>query len=101
MSWWPILLVSFGAYGFKALGVFGLSGRAQSHTNTLVSEFLPVAMLCALVALSTFADGRHLSFDARAVGLGCAALAVWRKAPFWVVVLVAVVVTAVSRAAGL
>ena len=59
---------------------------------------LPAALLAALVAVSTFAAGRHLAVDARFVGVVAAAIALWRKQNFVVVVLVAAVATAATRA---
>ncbi|MGO4422832.1 AzlD domain-containing protein, partial [Streptomyces sp. MCAF7] len=55
-------------------------------------------LLAALTAQQTFGDGQHLVLDARAAGLGAAAVALVLRAPFLVVVAVAVVVTAGVRA---
>ena len=68
------------------------SSRARWRTWT------PAALLPALVVVNTFAGDRRLVLDARAVGLAVAALAVWRKAPFVVVVGGAVAATALTRA---
>ena len=46
----------------------------------------------------TFEEAGGLVLDARAAGVAAGALAVWRKAPLIVVVLVAMAVTAVLRA---
>ncbi|MEO2155122.1 MAG: AzlD domain-containing protein, partial [Acidimicrobiales bacterium] len=43
------------------------------------------------------ADGTSLVLDARLAGVGLAAVAVWRRAPFVVVVLVAMAATALIR----
>ncbi len=53
-----------------------------------------------LIATQTFADGRHLTVDARAVGLAAAVAAQALKAPFIVVVVVAMGATALVRAAA-
>jgi len=48
---------------------------------------LVVALLCALIVLSTLADGARLTFDVPLVaGVSAARVAVWRRAPFVVVV---------------
>jgi hypothetical protein len=63
-----------------------------------VALLLPVALLAALIATNTFSAGDRLVLDARAAGLAAAALAVWRKAPFLVVVAVAAATAALLRA---
>ena len=47
---------------------------------------LPVALLAALIAVSTFTDGRTLVLDERVAGLAAAGVAVALRAPFLVVV---------------
>jgi branched-subunit amino acid transport protein len=59
---------------------------------------LPAALFGALIVVSTFGDGQSLVVDARLAGLAAAALAVWRRANFVVVVLAAAVATAAVRA---
>ena len=63
-----------------------------------MAELIPAALLAALVALQTFAIGRSLHLDARAVGLAVAGVAVWRRAPFVVVIVAAAAATAAARA---
>jgi hypothetical protein len=50
--------------------------------------------------VQTLTDGRHYVIDSRLAGLAVAALAVWRRAPFIVVVLVAAVTGAAVHALG-
>jgi hypothetical protein len=57
-----------------------------------------VALLAALTAQQTFADGRVLVVDAKVAGLAAAAVALLLRAPFLLVVGAAVVVTAGVRA---
>jgi hypothetical protein len=54
-------------------------------------------LLAALVMTQTFANGKHLTIDARVVGLGVAAIALWRKAPFIVVVILGAAAAAAVR----
>lgn len=63
-----------------------------------LAALLPVALLAALTAQQTFADGTTLVLDAKAAGLAAAAVALILRAPFLVVVAAAVVVTAGLRA---
>jgi hypothetical protein len=59
---------------------------------------LPAALFGALIVVSTFADDRSLVLEARVAGLAAAGVAVWRRANFVVVVLVAALATAAVRA---
>ena len=97
MIWLAILLTAVGCYALK-LGGLLVPARVLDHPAVQrVAHQLPVALLMALVAIGTFADGRSLVLDARAAGLGAAAVALFLRAPFLVVVIVAAAVTAVVR----
>jgi uncharacterized membrane protein len=61
---------------------------------------LPAALLAALVVTQTVASGRHLTLDARIVAVAVAAIALWRRAPFIVVVVLGAASAALVRAAG-
>ncbi len=99
MSWWVILVLAAGAYGFKAAGLVLLGGRALPGRLVHCVALLPAALLCALIVVGTFAVDRSLVLDARAAGVGVAAVAAWKGAPFPVVIVAAAVVTAALRAA--
>jgi branched-subunit amino acid transport protein len=65
-----------------------------------VVELLPVALLAALVVVEAVANGRHLDFDGpRLAGVAVGAVAVWRRAPFLVVIVAAGLVAALLRLA--
>ena len=98
MSWVAIAGLGLAAYALKALGLVVLGPRAVEGTMLRLAALLPAALLPALVVVNTFAGDRRLVLDARAVGLAVAGLAVWRKAPFVVVVGSAVAATALTRA---
>jgi hypothetical protein len=61
------------------------------------TQLLPPALLAALVVTQTVADGTELTVDARLAGVVAGAIATWRKAPFWLVLLVAAAVAAAIR----
>jgi hypothetical protein len=63
-----------------------------------VIALLAPALLAALVLTETFTHEQELTVDARAAGLGCAAVAVLMRAPLLVTVLVAAVGAALTRA---
>jgi hypothetical protein len=90
------------AIGF-ALKLAGhlVPARWLAHPRLVeVLAVLPAALLAALVVLQGFTNGRHLGVDARAAGLGVAAVALLARAPFLVVVAVAALTAALVRAAG-
>jgi hypothetical protein len=62
-----------------------------------VAGLVPAALFSAIIVIMTVANGTSLVFDARLVGVGLAVVAVWRRAPFVVVVLVAMSATALVR----
>lgn len=98
MSWVAILALAAGAYAFKALGLLVLGPRASGGPALHVVALLPAALLAALIAVQTFATGTDLTVDARAAGVGVAAIAAWRRAPFVMVVVIGAAVTALVRA---
>jgi hypothetical protein len=93
-----IAALAAGAYLFKALGLVVLGPRASIGPALRVVALLPPALLAALVAVQTFGGDRALELDARAAGVAAGALAVWRRAPFIVVIVTAAAVTAALRA---
>jgi uncharacterized membrane protein len=95
--WTAILGAAGGCYLLKLAGL-SVPRRVLDDERVLrASERLPVALLAALIAVSTFADGRTLVLDERAAGLATAGVAVVFRAPFLVVVAVACATTAVLR----
>lgn len=97
-AWVVILGLFAGVYVMKAAGPVLLGSRSLPPLLHRAANLLPAALLAALVATSTFADGRSLQLDARVVGLAAAAVALWRKQSFVVVVLAAAAATALTRA---
>jgi branched-subunit amino acid transport protein len=89
--------LAVGTYGLKAAAPVLLGGRRLPERVARVAQLLPAALLAALVVVSTISDEAALEVDARLVGVGAAAIALWRKAPFVVVVLVAAAATAAAR----
>jgi branched-subunit amino acid transport protein AzlD len=92
-----LVALAVGTYGLKAAAPVLLGGRRLPERLARVAELLPAALLGALVVVSTISDEATLHVDARLVGVAAAAVALWRKAPFVVVVLVAAAATAVAR----
>ncbi|MGE5461657.1 MAG: AzlD domain-containing protein [Solirubrobacterales bacterium] len=95
--WVAVAVIGLGTVGLKALGPVVLGGRALPERLTGIVELLAPALLSALVAVQAFGAERALVLDARLIGLAAAGIALWRKAPMIVVVLVAAVTTALAR----
>ncbi|HSP38188.1 MAG TPA: AzlD domain-containing protein [Frankiaceae bacterium] len=97
MIWLAVLGAAFGCYLLKLGGLLVPARVLRQPTVQRVAEQLPVALLMALVAVGTLADGRSLVLDARVAGLAAAVVALFLRAPFLVVVVVAAGTTALVR----
>jgi branched chain amino acid efflux pump len=97
MSWIWLGLLAVGSYGLKAAGVFALRGSVERRLRPLTS-LLPAALFGALVAVQTLGRDGDVVVDARVLGVMAGAVAVWLRAPFVVVVVLAMAVTAGARA---
>jgi len=97
MTWMLVLLLAAGAYGFKLLGLVIVGSRRLPPPLERCLALVPAALIAALVVKDTFSTGTELVVDARAAGVGAAAVAAWRRAPLFVVVALGAVVTALVR----
>ncbi|MCW5253341.1 AzlD domain-containing protein [Streptomyces sp. SHP 1-2] len=98
--WIAIAVTAVGCYLVKLVGLLVPAGALERPLVRRLAALLPVALLAALTAQQTFADGRALVLDARAAGIAAAAVALVLRAPFLLVVAAAVAVTAGVRALG-
>ncbi len=98
--WALVLLTIVGCYALKLVGYL-LPARVLEHRRTRrVVELLPVALLAALVVVQAVAVGKHLDLNAaRLIGFAVGAVAIWRRAPFLVIVVLAAATTALLRLA--
>ncbi|HET9383124.1 MAG TPA: AzlD domain-containing protein [Streptomyces sp.] len=99
-TWIAIGVTALGCYAVKLAGLMVPAGVLERPLVRRLAALLPVALLAALTAQQTFADGRALVLDARAAGVAAAAVALVLRAPFLAVVAAAVAVTAGLRALG-
>jgi branched-subunit amino acid transport protein len=97
-TWLVVGLVGAGTIAIKAIGPVLLGGRPLPERLSSVIELLAPALLGALVAVQTFGNGKALAVDERVLGVAVAAIAIWRKAPLLVVVILATITTALARA---
>jgi hypothetical protein len=95
--WAAIVAASLGCYGLKLAGLSVPPVILHDRRVAGMALLLPVALLATLIATQTFSTGRHLVVDARAAGVAVAVAAERLRAPFLVVVGVAVATTAVVR----
>jgi uncharacterized membrane protein len=93
-----IVGLGIGTYALKAAGPLLLGGRRLPERIERVAQQLPAALLASLVVVSTVAADRALLVDARLAGMVAAGAALRLRAPFIIVVGVAVAVTGVVRA---
>jgi branched-subunit amino acid transport protein len=97
VTWALVLLLAAGAYACKATGLVVIGSRRLPPVVERCLALVPAALISALIVKDTFSTGTELVLDARAVGVGVAAIAAWRRAPIIVVITLGAVVTAVVR----
>jgi branched chain amino acid efflux pump len=98
VSWAALIALGGAAYALKALGPVLVGEREIRPAVAMVLGLLSIPLLGALILVQTLDGGERLVLDARVPALGVAALLVWRRAPFLVVVLAAAGTAALLRA---
>jgi uncharacterized membrane protein len=98
--WYLVIATIVGCYLLKLVGYL-VPPRVLDHGPTRRAvELLPVALLAALVVVEAVSNGSAYDFDGpRLAGFAVGAFAVWRRAPFLVIVISAAVVAALLRLA--
>jgi branched-subunit amino acid transport protein len=99
VKFWSLVIGTVvGCYLLKLAGYL-VPARVLDHGPTRRAvELLPVALLAALVVVEALAKGRHYDVDwPRLAGFAVGAAAVWRRAPFLVIVVAAALTTALLR----
>lgn len=98
MTWAAVIGLGVAAYVLKAIGPVLVGRRPVPEDVVEVLGLIAVPVLAALILVQTFDGTGRLMLDARAPAMGVAALLVWRRAPFLVVVLGAAATAALLRA---
>ena len=99
IGWGAVLLAGLAVFAIKLAGHLAPPRLLERPDVMRAAALLTAGLLAALVAVQTVAESDHLAVDSRLPALLVAALALWRKAPFFVVVLLAArVVTAMGVA---
>ena len=96
-SWVVVLAAGAVCFALKLAGYLAPHAWLERPRVVRVAGLVTVALLAALVAVQTLASGRQLALDARVPALGVAAVLLWRRAPFVVVVVAAAITAAALR----
>ncbi|MCU1633202.1 MAG: putative integral rane protein [Micrococcaceae bacterium] len=101
MSLWGwILLACVISIATKYLGFLVPAKLLDNPRMLRVAGSLTIGLLAALTAVNTFASGQTLVLDARVAALVAAAVALWLRAPFLVVVAVGALAAGLARLLG-
>ncbi len=94
-----IAALTVAVWGQRLLGAF-VVGPVLTRRPAVARAMglIPAAVVMAVIVQLSVAAGRTLVVDARLAGVAFAAVLVWRRAPFIVVVLGAAAATALLRA---
>jgi branched-subunit amino acid transport protein len=96
-TWLLIAVLAVGTVLMKTLGPVLAGGRQPPAPLTRVIALVAPALISALIVTGTFTQGQQLIIDARAVGVGVAAVALWFRVPTALAMLIGVVVCALLR----
>lgn len=95
--WGWILGACAVAFATKLAGYAVPARWLQNPRMTQVAACMTVALLAALTVMNTFAAGTALVLDARLAALAVAAVALWLRAPFLLVVVLGALAAALVR----
>jgi branched-subunit amino acid transport protein len=87
--WAVVVAGGLGCYLLKLAGLSVPAGWVQRPWVSRVVEFVPAALLAALIAVQGATSGHRLVLDGRLAGLAVAAVALALRAPFIVVLVLA------------
>jgi len=87
--WAAVVAGSLGCYLLKLAGLSVPASWVEQPWVARIVDFVPAALLAALVAVQTFTRGQELVIDGRLAGLAVAAIALAFRAPFIVVLILA------------
>ncbi|HEY8664551.1 MAG TPA: AzlD domain-containing protein [Propionibacteriaceae bacterium] len=99
--WFWILLAVAAAYVIKLSGYLLPRKLLDRPVVIRLAMGLTVGLLASLTILNTVGKGQAIVLDSRLLALGAAAIALWLKAPYLVVVLVGAIAAGLGRLAGL
>lgn len=98
--WGWLLLGGVLAFATKLVGYLVPARWLQKPPVAAAAGRLTIGLLAALTVMNTFAHGQQLAFDARVGALLVAALALWARLPYLLVVVLGATAAAALRWAG-
>jgi hypothetical protein len=102
MSLWTWLLIACAAaYLTKLVGFLVPARLLRNKRITRIAGTLTIGLLASLTIANTVASGAELVVDSRLGALAAAAVALFLRAPYLVVVIVGAAAAALLRMAGL
>ena len=101
MNLWIWILIACAVSFLTKLAGYLVPARLMENPRmTRMAGTLTIGLLASLTAVNTFSSGQSLVVDARLAALLAAAVALWLRAPFLVVVLAGAGAAAVARLLG-
>jgi hypothetical protein len=97
-GWGTVLAACAACYAAKLLGYLAPARWLETERVTRLAALVTVALLAALLAVQSLVSGGRWAMDARVPAIAVAAVLLWRRAPFLVVVISAAVTAAMLRA---
>lgn len=95
MTWGAVIGASILAFLFKYVGQ-SIPQSVLSHPRVAkIADLIPTALLASLVAVQTFANKSELVVDQRLAGLAVAAVALYLRANFLVMLVAATLTSAI------
>ncbi len=98
--WTAVLVASILCVALKAVGYLVPARWIEAPRPARIADLLTVALLSALVVVQTLAVGSSIVVDARVPAVGVAAVLLWVRAPFLLVVAAAAATAALLRLWG-
>lgn len=95
--WIGIFIASAAVYSWKILGYLVPSSILNNTTISRIANLITVALLAALLGVQGLTDGAEIVIDARVPAIGVAAVLLYFKAPFVVMVAASALVAAILR----
>jgi branched-subunit amino acid transport protein len=95
--WATVVVAALGCYLLKLAGLSVPAAWVEQPWVRRVVDFVPAALLAALVAVQALTSEHDIVVDGRLVGLAAAAIALALRAPFIVVLVLAGAAGAVTH----
>ena len=100
-TWEWIIVAAATTYLLKLVGYLLPPRWLQRPWVPALATALTVGLLASLTATNALSHGQSLLLDSRLLALVAAGVALWRRAPFIVVVIIGALAAAAGRLVGL